>query len=71
MVLSVLQKIGEYLDNKTQTDIIYLDFLKAFESADHNILLAKLRAYGVSGQFLNWFNNFLSGWVQHVLVHGA
>ena len=37
-----------------QTDIIYLDFAKTFDSADHNILLDKPRAYGVSGQFLNW-----------------
>ena len=38
-------KIGEYLHKNIQTDVIYLDFAKAFDSADHNILLAKLRAY--------------------------
>ena len=36
-----------------QTDIIYLGFAKAFDSVDHNILLAKLSAYGVSGQFFS------------------
>ena len=44
-LLSVLHEIGEYLHKNMQTDIIYLDFAKAFDSADHNILLAKLRAY--------------------------
>ena len=33
------------LHKNMQTDIIYLDFAKAFDSADHNIFLAKLRAY--------------------------
>ena len=46
-LLSVLHEIGEYLNKNMQTDIIYLDFAKAFDSADHNILLAKVRAYSV------------------------
>lgn len=44
-LLSVLSEIGECLHKNMQTDIIYLDFAKAFDSADHNILLTKLRAY--------------------------
>ena len=54
-----------------QTDIIYLDFAKTFDSADHNILLTKPRAYGVSGQVLNWLKNYLSGRVQRVVVNGV
>lgn len=54
-----------------QTNIIYLDFAKTFDFADHNILLTKPRAYGVSGQFLNWLKNNLSGRVQRVVVDGA
>ena len=54
-----------------KTDIIYLDFAKAFDSVDHNILLAKLSAYDVSGQFLNCFKKYLSGRVQRVVVDGA
>ena len=54
-----------------QTDIIYLDSAKTFDSADNNILLAKPRAYGVSGQFLKWLKNYLSWRVQRVVVDGA
>ena len=54
-----------------QTNIIYLDFAKTFDSADHDILLTKPRAYSVSGQFLNWLKNYLSGRVQRVVVDGA
>ena len=54
-----------------QTDIIYLDFAKAFDSVDHNTLLAKLSAYGVSGRFLNCFKKYLSERVQRVVFDGA
>ena len=48
-----------------------MDSAKTFDSADNNILLAKPRAYSVSGQFLNWLKNYLSGRVQRVVVDGA
>lgn len=38
-----------------------LELCKGFDSVDHNILLTKLRAYGVSGQCLSWFKSYLSG----------
>ena len=48
-LLSSFHSIGHDLDTNTQTDILYLDFAKAFDSVDHNILLEKLRCYGVTG----------------------
>ena len=38
---------------------------------DHNILLSKLKAYGVSGQLLTWLANYLSGWLQRVVIIGT
>ena len=49
-LLSVLHSIGEYLDQNTQTDVVNLGFTIAFDTADHQILLAKLGAYGVTGR---------------------
>ena len=45
-LLSVLHTIGDDLDRNTQTDVLYLDFAKAFDSVDRAILLQKLRSYG-------------------------
>ena len=59
-ILSVLHNVWLNLDSNTQTDVTYLDFAKAFDSVDHNILLAKLNAYGISDNLLSWLTNYLS-----------
>ena len=70
-LLSVLHTIGQSLDKNIQTDVIYLDFAKASDSVDHQILLHKLASYGVSGQLYDWFVDYLSGRRQRVVVDGA
>ena len=70
-LLSVFHAIGKSLDKNIQTDILYLDFAKAFDSVDHDILLAKLKTYGVNGNLFNWFTDYLHGRVQRVVVDGV
>ena len=70
-LLSVLHAIGKALDKNIQSDLIYLDFAKVFDSVDHSILLAKLKAYGVSGPLFAWFTDYLTGRAQRVVVEGA
>ena len=66
-LLSVLHSIGKNLDN-IQTDILYLDFARAFDSVNHAILLEKLKRYGVVGQLHEWFKNYLQDRQQKVVV---
>ena len=40
--------LDNYLDN-AETDIIYLDFLKASDKVDHNLLLKNMRHFGIKG----------------------
>ena len=59
-LLLVLHTVGQSLDNNIQSDMIYLDFAKAFDTVDHSALLAKLRLYGVKDQLFCWFKDYLS-----------
>ena len=70
-LLSVLHSIGEALDKNKQTDILYLDFAKAFDTVDHVILIEKLKWYGVTGQLIDWFSDYLKDRSQRVVIEGT
>ena len=70
-LLSTLHHIGQLLDNNIQTDVLFLDFAKAFDSVDHDILLKKLKNYGISGNLYNWFTDYLRDRTHRVVVEGA
>ena len=48
------------LDDGNDVDIVYLDFCKAFDCVPQQCVLFKLKAYGISGNVLNWIMDFLS-----------
>ena len=47
-------------ESKIQTDVVVLDFSKAFEVVPHQRLLHKLDHYEIRGTTLNWTQNFLT-----------
>ena len=61
--------LSNLLENK-DTDVIYLDFAKAFDKVDHQILLKKLYNYGVRGKLLTWLHCYLSNRHQTVVIDG-
>ena len=44
---------------------VFLDLTKAFDTVDHDILLSKVSAIGVSSSTLQWFKSYLSHRKQH------
>ena len=59
------------LNNGLQTDIIYFDFAKAFDSVSHDIILEKLKhQYGVDGKLLSFILNYLKDRKQRVVIDG-
>ena len=53
-----------------QTDILIMDFSKAFDKVSHIRLISKLRSYGISGKTIQWIHSFLSERKQNVVLEG-
>ena len=47
-----------------------MDLQKAFDTVDHQILLAKLNHYGILGVSNDWFMPYLSNRNQYVSING-
>ena len=47
-----------------------MDLQKAFDTVDHQILLAKLNHYGICGFSNDWFKSYLSNRNQYVSING-
>ena len=53
------------------TDLIIMDFAKAFDKVPHRRLLHKLEYYGIRGStHLKWINSWLSVHTQQVVLDG-
>ena len=70
---STLQQMLLFIDNivnhPSQTDVIYLDISKAFDTVSHDILLSKLWHFGISGSLWAWFKNYLCNRYQRVSIN--
>jgi hypothetical protein len=67
-LLETLDYVSSMLAEGLSIDIIFLDFLKAFDMVAHLRLLLKLEAYGVHGSLLEWFKSFLFNRRQRVVL---
>ena len=60
MALKILiDKITSAMDKKEHVIGLFLDFAKAFDTVNHNILLRKLDNYRIRGIALQWFQLFV------------
>ena len=70
-LLDHVDTILKSLNSGEVVNVIYLDYAKAFDKVDHNILLAKAKRYGIHGNMLQWFSEFLTNGLQTVVVEGT
>ena len=69
--LEVFHEIGSALDRGFESDIIYLDFAKAFDSVCPAKLVSKLKAFGIGDPLLKWFQSYLTERKQRLVVNGT
>ena len=69
-LLDFFQGIYENWDNSIPSDIIYLDFQKAFDKVPHERLIMKLKAAGIGDNLTAWIKDWLTGRKQRVLLNG-
>jgi hypothetical protein len=57
------------LNNHLQTDIVYFDFSKAFDSVSHDLILEKLKTqFNINGKLLNFVKIYLQNRRQRVVL---
>jgi len=64
-------RIAAAIDKHMYTMAVYLDFRKAFDVLDINILISKFRKYGIGGLALSWLMSFCRGRKQVVNINGC
>ena len=70
-LLDITEEIRNALDKNSFAAGIFLDFQKAFDTVDHQILLKKLEHYGIRGTENEWFKSYLKNKMQFVSINGV
>ena len=69
-LVMLIDKLSQALDAGKSVVGVFLDFSKAFDTVNHEILCNKLRNYGIRGVALKWITGYLSNRVQYVEYNG-
>ena len=70
-MIPVIDSLSLGLNNKSQNDIIYFGFAKAFDSVNHDMILQKLKVqFNIDGILLKFITNYLMDRQQCVVVNG-
>ena len=70
-LIDFIQELAKSNNCSKQTDLIIMDFAKAFDKGSHCCLLYKLKFYGIQKDILNWNKAFLSDRAQTVVINGT
>ena len=61
LMLELFDKIYNSKEKGKKPAVLFLDIKKAFDSVNHELLLKKLKHYGIKGTVLKWFESYLNG----------
>ena len=66
--VELVDKVMHDLDNGETPICFFLDLSKAFDTLNHDILLSKLRYYGMDSNVIKWFKSYLTDRSQYVEI---
>ena len=69
-LINTIKHLARSMNYRNQTDLLILDFSKAFDTVAHKRLLMKLDYYGIRGHHLNWMRSWLLNRNQQVVLEG-
>ena len=61
----------KHIDSGNIVFSMFLDFRKAFDCVNHEILLSKLNTCGVRGVALDWFLSYLTNREQYISINNV
>ena len=70
-ILDIVNTILQNMDNGKFSCGVFIDLKKAFDTVNHEILLAKLENYGVRGVINSWFRSYLTDRKQNTEVNNV
>ena len=59
-ILQLVNDVSSSFERGEYTIEIFLGLPKAFDTLDHEILISKLKYYGIKGKTLKWLKSYLS-----------
>ena len=66
----LLERINVNMDRRIPTLVTYIDFKKAFDCVQFDVLLAKIGGLGLDDIVVNWIKDYLSNRQQTVIANG-
>lgn len=70
-LLQFIDDLAKTVNKDSQTDVVVMDFAKAFDKVSHKRLGYKLDYYGINGKTHSWITSFLEDRKQQVVVNGS
>ena len=67
-ILNLVDQIAQQVEKTNVTLGVFIDLSKAFDTINRNILLDKLKSYGMRGIVNNWFKSYLDNRQQYVQI---
>ena len=70
-IISLARQLEQNNFKNIQTDLIIMDFTKAFEKVPHKRLISQLKYYGISDQITIWITSLFANRTQTVLIENT